>query len=474
MASPVVVPPAYKRRRSLAGPLVLIIIGVFFLLVTSNLVTWPMFGHYFARLWPLLLILWGVVRLTEYYNDRQRGYATRGVGAGGVLLIVFLVILGLVANSAERMNWNGIRGEVGMDDQDFWGMFGQTYTFNASQQQDLSPDVVKTGTLRVISDHGDVTVNAWDDAKVKVDVTKKVRANDQNEASKVDTQTQPTISIDGNVITVNANTAASGKTSVESDLEIWVPKTVMADVATRRGDIAVSGRGASVKTSTSRGDVSVSDITGNVDIEQRKGDIAVSKISGDVNVNGQISDSNISEVQGALKLNGDYFGDMTLSKIAKGVTFHSSRTDMELARLDGDLNMQSGDLRANNLAGPMRVLTKSKDIHLDDLSGDLRVENSNGSVEVHSNKLGTIEIQNRTGDVQVIVPEKSNFQIEASTRNGEFQTDFSGLKISTQNDNASASGSVGNGGPKLTINNEHGNIEVRKAGAANSSAGQDD
>jgi DUF4097 and DUF4098 domain-containing protein YvlB len=450
----------------LAGPLILIILGVFFLLLTTHTITMPVFGHYFARMWPLLLILWGAVRLLEYYRDRQQGYATRGVGAGGVLMIIFLVMLGMGANSAERVNWQGIRGEMDMgDNDDFWGMFGQTFTFNASQQQDLTEAVAKSGTLRVLSDHGDVTVNAWDDNKVKVDVTKKVRANDQSDASKVDGQTQPTISIDGNVITVNANTAASGKGGVASNLEIWVPKTIVADIATRHGDIGISGRTANVKVSTSHGDISLNDITGNVDIEQRKGDVQVSKITGDVNVNGQVSDINVSEVAGTVKLNGDYFGDTNLSKITKGVAFRTSRTDMELARLDGDLNMQSGDLRATNLLGPMKLLTKSKDIHLDDLSGDLRLENSNGSVEVHSNKLGAIEIQNRTGDVQIVVPEKSNFQIEVSTRGGEVNSDFSGLRVTTERDNASATGSVGNGGPKVQINNEHGNIEIRKAGA---------
>jgi DUF4097 and DUF4098 domain-containing protein YvlB len=464
----------YGPRRSLAGPLVLIIVGVFFLLVTSHAISWPAFGHYFARFWPVLLILWGAVRLAEYYNDRQRGYPTRCVGAGGVMLIILLVIFGLGANSAERWNWHELQGEMGVDDDELWGMFGQTYTFNGSQQQELSPELVKSGALRVLNDHGDVTVNAWDEAKVKVEVTKKVRAGDQNEASKVDVQTQPTISIDGNVITVNANTAGSGKSAVASDLEIWAPKSIMADVATRRGDVAISGRNANVKTSTSRGDVALSDIAGSVEIEQRKGDISVSKVSGDVTVNGQISDSTISDVQGAVRLNGDYFGDMNLSRIGKGVTFRSSRTDMEFARLDGSLNMQSGDLRASKVAGPMRILTKSKDIHLDDLTGDMRVENSNGSVEVHSAKLGAIEITNRTGDVQVVVPENSNFQVEASTRNGEFQTDFPGLKVSTQNDDASASGTVGTGGPKLTISNEHGNIELRKAGTASSASGEGD
>jgi DUF4097 and DUF4098 domain-containing protein YvlB len=280
----------------------------------------------------------------------------------------------------------------------------------------------------------------------------------------VDGQTQPTISIDGNVVTVNANTSGAGNRSVRSNLEIWVPNKIAADLATRRGDINVTGRGANVKASTSKGDITVDDVIGNVDIEQRKGDVRASKIRGDVSINGQVEDTSVSDVSGSLKLNGDFFGDTTLSKIAQGVAFHSSRTDMQLARLDGDLNMASEDLRATNVTGPMKVSTRSKNIHLDDFSGDLRLENSNGPVEVHSNKLGIIEIRNRTGDVQLVVPEKASFQVDFNTRNGEISSDFSGIKVSSQHDDSSASGNVGSGGPKVQINNEHGNIEIRKAG----------
>jgi DUF4097 and DUF4098 domain-containing protein YvlB len=448
----------------LAGPLVLIVIGVFFLLITSHVISWAQFGHHFARYWPLLLILWGVVRLTEYYSDRSQGLPPRGIGAGGVLFLIMLIIFGMSASQADRVNWQALQGEIDTDDNFLGGMFGQTFTFTSSQQRDL-PDV-KDLNLRVLSDRGDVTISAWDENKVKVDVNKHIRANDQNEASHLDQQTQPTIGVDGNVITVNANTTGSGNRGIRADLEVWVPRKIAADINTRHGDITLKDRAANVKASTSHGDITVDDVTGNVGVEQRKGDIHVANVTGDVTVDGQVNDSTISDVKGSLKLNGDFFGDINLAKIEKGVAFRSSRTDMELARLDGDLNMQSGDLRASRLFGPMRVLTRSKDIHLDDLNGDLRVENSNGTVEVHSAKLGAIEIQNRSGDVQVTVPEKAGFQLDVKARNGEINSDFSGLKTTSERDNSSVSGTVGSGGPKVQINNEHGNIEIRKAGIA--------
>jgi hypothetical protein len=55
--------------------------------------------------------------------------------------------------------------------------------------------------------------------------------------------------------------------------------------------------------------------------------------------------------------------------------------------------------------------------------------------------------------------------MDARARDGEIQSDFNELKIDTQHDWATASGSVGNGGPKVLITNEHGTVELRKGSA---------
>src|SRR3954451_2407833 len=167
MASPVVPPPIVPRyqmrRRSVAGPLVLIIIGVIFLLGNMHLIAWPNLGHMFARFWPLLLIVWGGIRLAEYYSDRSRGYATRTVGGAGILFLIFIIMIGMSASTADHLNWQGIRDNVEVGDNDFFGgMFGQNFAFTTTVTQDL-PDTMKNGNLRVLSDRGDVTVTAWDE-----------------------------------------------------------------------------------------------------------------------------------------------------------------------------------------------------------------------------------------------------------------------------------------------------------------------
>src|SRR5450755_4849979 len=92
MPPPPIPPMRPRAPRSLAGPIVLIVIGIFFLLANMGVVEFHQIGYWFAHYWPALLILWGVVKLFEYHNANRAGVTPRGIGAGGVILIVFLVV----------------------------------------------------------------------------------------------------------------------------------------------------------------------------------------------------------------------------------------------------------------------------------------------------------------------------------------------------------------------------------------------
>jgi hypothetical protein len=74
-----------------------------------------------------------------------------------------------------------------------------------------------------------------------------------------------------------------------------------------------------------------------------------------------------------------------------------------------------------------------------------------------------VQIDSRNGDVQLSVPDKAGFRVDARTRDGEIQSDFPELKIENGDHEATASGSVGNGTSHIVINNEHDGIEIRKA-----------
>lgn len=459
---PPVLPAPPARRRSFAGAIVLIVIGVVFLMGNMHVITWIALWRWFAHYWPVLLILYGVVKVIEYYQAQRQGVQYRGIGAGGVVMVVFLILFGLSAMGVERArehwNWNELNGEVNIDD-DMAGIFGNSFTFT----QELQQAIPAGATFKVVSDRGSVNVTTWDQNEMKVVVSKRVRADNQEEANSTDNNTRATITISGNEVTVNANLKNASK-PVASDMQIFVPKKGALTIDTRRGDVAVRDHEGNVRITNSGGDVSLENINGNADVAIRpsKGSFRATNVTGDVTLDGKIEDTNITEVRGSVHMTGDYFGDMNVSKVAKAVTFKSSRTDLQFATLAGEMTMQSGDLRASQVTGPVQVTTRSKDITLEDVAGDVKIDNTNGSVNVRPAKLGEVTITNHKGDVELTLPAKAAFQFNVTTQNGDINSDFGTVNSSQNGGSSVANGSVGSGGPKVQITNAYGDVSLRK------------
>jgi DUF4097 and DUF4098 domain-containing protein YvlB len=451
---PPVMPP--RQPRSFAGPVVLIVLGVFFLLRSLGLIPWYNWGRMFAHYWPLLLILWGVVKLIEYQQANRAGIRPRGLGAGGFILIIVLVVAGLGATEFYRWNPN-FQEWCNGSDADNLPWCGHTYSFSDELQQPFPPG----GALHVSSERGAINITTSEDNQVHVTVHKRVRADREDQADGWNKATTPRVSVSGQVVTVDANTHGAGEHWVSSDLDIAVPRKASAVVSTHHGDISIMGRDGNADVTSHDGDVSITDLNGAATVNLDHSSTRLSQISSDVTIEGRANDVSLEDIKGTVRLDGDFMESVKLSHIAKPVTFKSSRTDMDFTKLDGYLNLDSGDLEANGVSGPLRLRTRSKDIMLSGTTSDVRLENENGTVEIHVNKLGNMEVKNRKGDIRIYVPLKAGFQLDAQARDGEIQSDFESLKIQNGDDHSTATGSVNGGGPRMMISNEHGTIEIR-------------
>jgi len=475
-------PPPYRYRRSIAGPLVLIVIGGLFL--ARNLGWRFPLWHWFGHWWPLLLILWGVIALIEHMNANRMGYRRRGLGAGWVLLLILLVAVGVSAHYSSDVDWNGVRDQLQMDDDlgTFFG--GNPYTFEDTLEQSFPAH----GSLRIVCDHGALNISPSDGDTIRVVVHKKLHAQNQNDANKYNEGTKPQITVSGSSVLLNANTNGAGDHSVESDMDITVPADAALDVASKRGDVTIDNRKAGVKLSLQHGDIALTAVAGPVAISLEKGSIRAAQIGNDIDVSGHVDNVSIDDAAGAVRLNGDFYEDIRLSKIAKTVVFRTSRSDMEIASVPGDLEIASDEVRGNELSGPSRVVTSSKNIHLEDVAGDLQVQSDNGDVEVttggkqpaakmsvttqHGDVALTlaaktapekVNVSTQHGDVTLTLPASGGFQISAGTRKGDISSDFDAVKIDNSSGASRASGTVGNGVSRLQVNTDTGDIRIVKS-----------
>ena len=75
-----------------------------------------------------------------------------------------------------------------------------------------------------------------------------------------------------------------------------------------------------------------------------------------------------------------------------------------------------------------------------------------------------MNIQNETGEVDLVLPPNSTFEIAATSRSGEAQSDFAApsLNVTSNGEVGALSGRIGTGGPKISIATTYGTIHLRK------------
>ena len=295
MASPgaMYVPP--PRRHSVVGPLILIVIGVLFLLRNFGF-RLPLL-HQFVRYWPLLLVVIGLVRLAEYFAARNRQQPVPRMGGGTVFLLVIVIMVGAglsaLFHARNEINWGSVRDNVDVDDQ-WMHLFGNQYTFDGELTQALPAG----GAVRVNCERGNITVNSWDQAQVKVVYHKRIFAGSQNEADSTNQATAPRLLAQGTTVEVQGNTEGAGAKGVASDLEVYVPLKANVELTAHRGDISVARRTGDVRVNSQHGDVSVDQVTGNVNVTSRKGSFAASNVNGKVTADGRLDDLTLESIRG--------------------------------------------------------------------------------------------------------------------------------------------------------------------------------
>jgi hypothetical protein len=437
---------------------VLISVGIIFLLATTGRIPHREMFAIFAKYWPVLLILWGVAKLIDHQQARRHGYRTPGMGAGGVFLLVLLTFIGLGATGIYRvsanLNEDWFRENFDIGDDDFNPFFGKKFDYTQELPTQTLP---ANGNIKVVNERGSIKITPGTDNQVHISLTKAMYADNQTEADKLNADANPIVKLDGNTLNIDASRVKGGRI----DFEITAPKKGDLDLMTLRGDIEVRDREGAVQTHNSRGNTVLENVAGNTVNHLRGGDFTAKNINGDLSIEGRVEDTQISDVTGVVTMQGDYVGDIALAKVGKGVRFKSSRTDLELVKLDGDLMMSRGDLRARSLTGPFRIDTRSKDIHLDDTVGDIRIENEHADIELHPKQMANMEVTTRSGGIRLVVPGNANFEVNARADRGEVDTDFN-LNRGESNRSQTLQGIVNKGGPKVQLNSEHGTISIFK------------
>jgi DUF4097 and DUF4098 domain-containing protein YvlB len=448
-------------RRSVAGPLVLIVAGALFLWnnLRPDIPIWDLVSQY----WPFLLIAWGLLQLVEIGAAAVANRPVpRGMGPGSLVLVILICLIGSGLFFVHNRGWRIAPGRL--------EMFGEQYDYPVNQQTSVG------GARRIVFQNmrGNLRITGAGAQEIRIAGRKTVRAFHKRDADQADRDTPIEITTEGDHVIVRGNQGhVSGDRRVSADLEITVPRPFAVEAHGRSGDVDVTDLAGDVDISSDHGDVRLTNLAGNSRVSLRHSDlIRASGLKGNLDLEGRGSDVQLENVAGQVTINGSYSGTLNFRNLAKPLHFASQNTDLSVEALPGQINMDLGEFTARNLVGPIRLKTRTKDVKIEDFTQSLELQTESGDIAIDPARtpLPRIDAKTRTGKIELALPEKAPFQLVATTERGEVMNDF-GPPIEKESRGRASSLRGGMGtGPEISVSTARGSVLVRKSGVTEAEA----
>jgi DUF4097 and DUF4098 domain-containing protein YvlB len=368
-------------------------------------------------------------------------------------ILIFLAVLGFCAagwnHARPWFHWNG-------DGDEFFNAFGLPE--HNMVQPLLNQQIPANAAIQIENPRGDVSITAGDGSAITVQAHEVAYANSDAEAKKIYDAVAAHVTTSGSAVLLKTESNSYGFVN----LTVTVPKTANVTINAGKGDVSASGLGAGV-TVTARGDVQLNSIAGPVEAHFTHGhhDFSAHDIQGDVTIDGNVSNITLSEIKGRVSQSGEIlFGDAHVENVHGPLHLHTSITDVEVAELPGDLTLDSDDLRINQAKGQVRVVTRSKDIDLNQIYGDSYVETRNGRIAIEPAGAYSVDAKNSKGDIEVTLPPNASATVNVRTHNGDIVSDYP--IPATEGENKTATFTIGSGTSRIVLNASNGDVHIKK------------
>ncbi len=449
-----------RRRHSLIGPLILILIGGLFL--AENVYPGSVSFRLIATYWPFLLIVWGLLRLVEilYWRFSSKPVPQHGISGGEWTLIVFICLIGaglFYFHSRAPGLPRIFTVHRGVE------LFGRTYDFPIQEQK----SVAKVARIVVDNAQGNTRIVGADTQEVKIGGRTSIRALSQSEAEQANKKLALRITTEGDqlVIRTTAQPGTPEDATVSTDLDITVPRSAAIQATGRYGDFDVVNIDGGVDITSANAGVRLQNIAGNAHVDLRRSDVVRAvNVKGNVDVLGRGQDVELENVSGSVNINGYYSGDITARNLAKPVLFQSGTTELRVEGVPGQFNLALGDFSGRNLIGPIRLTAQSKDVRIQDFQGELSVRVERGDVTLAPDRppSAKIDASTHSGNVTLALPPNANFDLTATTRRGEVTSGFGdSVRTTREGPGATLKGTQGRG-PAITLSTDRGEVSLEK------------
>ena len=376
----------------------------------------------FALYWPLLLVLFGLGKVIDFYRLKGR-MQFRGGEIAGLILLIFL---GLFCTAASEAQWPLIN--LGWSSWRDWerGFQGSSYRWTDTQTLEASG---LTG-LRVSNLYGDVVIegNSSQDS-IEIELTKVVSERSESDAQEIADQIKLSALRQEATLQIGTNRGELDRDyRFETHISIRLPRNLQVRAVNYQGTLQVSNIAADCHLENERGDLRAEFITGDVTlknrfdtvvarhiegkltIENRRGTVRIEEIKGDAEVVTERKSVSADEVEGNLRVK-NYHGTVRLSNIRGQVNIDALGSSIHLSELEQkatvsnsyqnmtavglkaglELKTEHSQVRLTNVEGAVDIEPRRADITATGLRSGITVRGTSTSVSIHDSS-GPVEI----------------------------------------------------------------------------------
>ena len=417
-----------------------------------------------ARYWPILLILWGVIKLFDYARWKRAGEPGPLFGAGEVVLLIIVILSGTALTAASNISpdFNTFFENVGID---VFDITGTDYMYTEHYEK----DVPAGSSIEIINRYGNVEVTPSETDRITVDVAKTVVAANQEQADNLSKVLTYSIVEEGSryrvISTYNRDQNSSRGRRFKTSLTVHVPKRSNLNVNNRNGSVEIAGLTGDQNLTNAFGEVTLQNISGRVQIRNRNDRVIVEDITGATEIVNEFGNVEGRRINGSVDVR-DRNATVELDEIKGDAKVSNAFGSTSAKNIQGSLSVdtRNGGVDAINVGSDVTVDNQFENVKLEDVKGVVNVKNRNGSVELRylQPPKNNIRVSNQFGDVKVVLPASSAFSIDARTRYSSVSSDFEGLTRRDEPERGGLTGQVGSGGPEIRIENRNGSINIEK------------
>jgi len=349
----------------------------------------------FADYWPLLLVLWGVVKVYQRFAQPSR---TR-VGAFEIVLLILVVITGLSFSAGRRLleEWSGEKLEdmVGFSTVSLVGAPAHRFSGEARFDPGAASEIA------IVNPGGYVKVQGGAGTEIEVQFTKRVHHVSESDASAIASGVELDFDASGTVARLTV-VLPEGKTPVECDLNVRLPKGASVAIENRRGPVSAFDIEGAVRIETAHDGIEAGNLTGGLKATTRHGEIRVANVSGTVELVNRGGAIVAEDVDGDLKAETSH-GRLVAEDVSGNAFLENQHAPIHASRIGGDVRVtaQHAEVSVETAGASVTIAGRHGPIFVRGVSGALTIEATNSTIQARD-IAGNVQIDNRDEAVTLV------------------------------------------------------------------------